>query len=209
MHITTSLEKLRMYGPCKDRRRRLLEHLNKEKPDNEPLKFSDILAGNGLDDAFWCLHSIEAAHGMHIRMMFCDIAEALIPVFYPPGEPANQFNMNVVQLRRCLEGAHSYAVDMLKDEELDYFYVLATDIQRSLTDLAQINAAKVFMFIVTRFHTRADAITADAYLEARQNAARASAIYAASTHPEDPDAWGEGWASACRYHEALLLQYFG
>lgn len=52
--ITTTLNRIRAHGPCKDGWEKLLKHLGKTKADDEPLPFSVILKSNGIDDALWC-----------------------------------------------------------------------------------------------------------------------------------------------------------
>jgi hypothetical protein len=52
--ITTTLNRIREHSPCAGGWRKLLAHLGKNKPDDEPLPYAVILASNGLDDALWC-----------------------------------------------------------------------------------------------------------------------------------------------------------
>ena len=53
--ITTTLNEIRRFGPCKPGWEKLLNHLGKTKADNEPLPLLTVLDSNGLDDAIWCL----------------------------------------------------------------------------------------------------------------------------------------------------------
>ena len=64
--LYTSLNKIRDQGPCGVKNggpptgfRKLMAHLGKTKPDDEPVSFAEILASNGLADALWCLSSID------------------------------------------------------------------------------------------------------------------------------------------------------
>lgn len=50
----TTLNKIKIYSPCREGWRQLLEHLGKTDADDEPLYFLTILGSNGLDDALWC-----------------------------------------------------------------------------------------------------------------------------------------------------------
>ena len=52
--ITTTLNAIRAHSPCVDGWKKLLTHLGKTQPDDEPLAFSTILDSNGLSDALWC-----------------------------------------------------------------------------------------------------------------------------------------------------------
>src|SRR3990167_3858671 len=55
--LTTTLNKIRKYKPCKDRWELLLKALKKTKTDDEPLPFITILDILGLEDALWCCRS--------------------------------------------------------------------------------------------------------------------------------------------------------
>lgn len=52
--ITTTLNAIRAHNPCADGWKKLLAHLGKTQPDDEPLPFATILDSNGLSDALWC-----------------------------------------------------------------------------------------------------------------------------------------------------------
>ena len=52
--LTTTLNAIRAHNPCADGWKKLLAHLGKTKPDDEPLPFATILDSNGLADALWC-----------------------------------------------------------------------------------------------------------------------------------------------------------
>ena len=54
----TTLNNIRIYGPCKKGWATLLSHLGKTKADDEPVSFLTILESNGLDDAIWCLQTV-------------------------------------------------------------------------------------------------------------------------------------------------------
>jgi hypothetical protein len=57
----TTLNKIRSYRPCVDGWRKLLEHLGKVAPDDEPLAITTILDSNGIDDAIWCLRAVDGS----------------------------------------------------------------------------------------------------------------------------------------------------
>ena len=54
MELFTTLNKIRAHSPCESGWKKLLAHLGKTAPDDEPLPFAVILKSNGLDDALWC-----------------------------------------------------------------------------------------------------------------------------------------------------------
>ena len=57
--IYTTLNKIRERSPCESGWVTLLKHLGKTKADDELLGFDAILNSNGLDDALWCLRTLE------------------------------------------------------------------------------------------------------------------------------------------------------
>jgi len=65
--ITTTLNKIRENKPCQGGWEKLLRHLNKTKPDDAPLPLITILESNGLDNALWCLRTVEG-HEREMRL---------------------------------------------------------------------------------------------------------------------------------------------
>jgi hypothetical protein len=59
MMLYTTLNNIRDKCPCESGWAKLLNHLGKTKADDEQLSFKTILESNGLDDAIWCLRSVE------------------------------------------------------------------------------------------------------------------------------------------------------
>ena len=57
--MKTTLNKIREYSPCASGWEKLLSYLGKTKADDEPLLITTILDSNGLDDAIWCLRTVE------------------------------------------------------------------------------------------------------------------------------------------------------
>jgi len=53
--ISTTLNKIREYGPCETGWEKLLKYLGKTKADDDPLSFLTILESNGFDNALWCV----------------------------------------------------------------------------------------------------------------------------------------------------------
>lgn len=57
--MITTLKKIRAHGPCREGWQLLLHYLDKTQADDEPLSLKTILDANGLNDALWCLRTIE------------------------------------------------------------------------------------------------------------------------------------------------------
>jgi hypothetical protein len=51
----TTLNQIRSHYPCSSGWTKLLKHLGKTAPDDEPLSLLTVLESNGLNDAVWCL----------------------------------------------------------------------------------------------------------------------------------------------------------
>lgn len=56
--MNTTLNAIRAFDPCVSGWKKLLAHLGKTKPDDEPLPIITVLESNGLDDALWCLRAV-------------------------------------------------------------------------------------------------------------------------------------------------------
>ncbi len=60
MTYYTTLNKIRTNQPCSDGWKKLLRNLKKTKSDDEPLSIITILDSNGIEDAMWCLHTVDS-----------------------------------------------------------------------------------------------------------------------------------------------------
>lgn len=65
--ITTTLNRIRAHGPCREGWEKLLKGLGKTTADDEPLPFARIVEINGLDDALWCCRA-EPQHAREWRL---------------------------------------------------------------------------------------------------------------------------------------------
>ena len=65
--MKATLRAIRAHNPCDDGWRKLLKHLGKTEPDDEPLSIATVLGSNGLDDALWCLRAV-SGHDREIRL---------------------------------------------------------------------------------------------------------------------------------------------
>ena len=57
--MKTTLNKIREHSPCASGWEKLLSYLGKTKADDEEISVLTILDSNGLEDALWCLRSVE------------------------------------------------------------------------------------------------------------------------------------------------------
>jgi hypothetical protein len=57
--MRTTLKQIRAHRPCHDDWEKLLRGLGKAAADDEPLWIDTVLDHNGLEDALWCLRSVE------------------------------------------------------------------------------------------------------------------------------------------------------
>jgi hypothetical protein len=65
--MKTTLNKIRSRRPCQPGWAKLLNHLGKVAPDDDPLPLTTILDSNGLMDALWCLRAVDG-HDREIRL---------------------------------------------------------------------------------------------------------------------------------------------
>jgi hypothetical protein len=63
----TTLNRIRKHSPCASGWSKLLRHLGKSGPDNEPLSLLTVLNSNGLDDTLWCFRAV-TGHDKEIRL---------------------------------------------------------------------------------------------------------------------------------------------
>lgn len=110
--ITTTLNRIREHGPCKDGWEKLLAYLGKTKADDEPLSFATILRSNGIDDALWCCRA-EPQHATEWRLFAVWCARQV------------QHLMTDQRLIDALDVAEKYANGLATDDELDAARVAA------------------------------------------------------------------------------------
>ena len=65
--ITTTLNRIRSHGPCREGWEKLLKGLGKTAADDELLPYSRIVEINGIDDALWCCRA-EPQHALEWRL---------------------------------------------------------------------------------------------------------------------------------------------
>jgi hypothetical protein len=116
--ITTTLNKIREHGPCKDGWEKLLRHLGKTQADDEPLPLVTILENNGLDDALWCLRAVDK-HDREMRLYAVACARRV------------QHLMTDPRSINALDVAERYAEGQATDEELEAARDAAWDAPRA------------------------------------------------------------------------------
>lgn len=101
----TTLNRIRAHDPCTDGWGKLLNHLGKTKPDDEPLPLLTILDLSGLDDALWCFRAVEGFEKEKLRLVigFAREVKHLMPV----------------QSRKALDVFEQYAKGLATQEEFE------------------------------------------------------------------------------------------
>jgi len=74
--MKTTLKRIRAHSPCTDGWKKLLQNLGKTEADDEPLPLTIILESNGLDDALWCLRTVDG-HDREIRLFAVECARSV------------------------------------------------------------------------------------------------------------------------------------
>ena len=103
--MKTTLNQIRKHEPCRPGWEKLLRHLNKTKPDDEPLPLLTVLESNGLKDTLWCLRAVEGfdKEKRLLAVAFAREVEHLMPEASKP----------------ALDVAERFANGLATEEELD------------------------------------------------------------------------------------------
>lgn len=105
--ITTTLARIRAHSPCASGWSKLLTHLGKTGPDDEPVPFAVIVESNGLADALWCCRA-EPQHASVWRLFAVRCARRALARI-PNPDPRS--------LAAC-DMAERHAAGLATDEEL-------------------------------------------------------------------------------------------
>ena len=82
MTLTTTLNRLKSAGACAARYEHLVKALGGVKFDHDaPINLLTILEHNGQDDCLWALCATEQNCDVVARLMACDFAEQVLPIF--------------------------------------------------------------------------------------------------------------------------------
>jgi len=181
--ITTTLNAIREQNPCADSWTKLLKHLGKTKPDNEPLPFVTILDSNGLDDALWCTRTApEHAKIWRLFAVWC-----------------------ARQVQHLLTAPCSLATLDIAER---HAHGLATDKELAAAEHAALNTASAAWATASAARAPAWAAVWAARAVARSAAANAPrAVWAAAANAADAAAWNAARdaADAAQVAEARRL----
>lgn len=103
----TTLNDIRKHSPCSDGWTKLLKHLGKTDPDDEPIGLLTILESNGLDDALWCLRALSEEHDNAVRLLVCDLVEPAMQFVDDPQE----------RPQKALKAARDFANGLISRED--------------------------------------------------------------------------------------------
>ena len=186
--IYTTLKAIKEHDPCPEGWKKLLKHLGKTKCDDEPLPLVEILKSNGLDDAIWCLRSVD---NKSVRLYAVACAREV------------QHLMTDARSLKVLDVAEAYANASATEEELEQARVSAY--AAAAAAAAAANAAAD----AACYASKADAAYA-AFAAANAFAACDAAYYASKAAARDADAAANAAYAAPRKRQAeLFIQFFG
>lgn len=110
--LTTTLNRLRKAGACKDRYKLLVESLGGVQVDHDaPINLLTILETNGVDDCLWALCATAENCDKVARLIAADFAEEVQP-FWSNKYPHDD------RPRKCIEAAKLFALGKISREEL-------------------------------------------------------------------------------------------
>lgn len=110
--MRTTLKKIRAVNPCREGWMKLLKHLGKTKADNESLELRTILESNGVDDALWCVRTLDKRDRVQIALAYANSVKHL---------------MTDAAALRALEVCEQYVAGTASDKELRAAAIDATD----------------------------------------------------------------------------------
>jgi hypothetical protein len=156
MTYYTTLNKIKTNQPCSNGWKKLLRNLKKTKSDDEPLSIITILDSNGIEDAIWCLHTVDSIdRDARLFAVWCARqVQHLMP---------DQRSIN------ALDVAERYATGEATDDELFAAWSAARDAVRDAERAVAWDAA----------HAAANAAVTRAVWYAVSDAARDAALDAA------------------------------
>lgn len=150
--MKTTLNKIKAHIPCAHGWQKLLRGLNKTGGDDEPLSILKILEINGLDDALWCLKSVER-HDREIRLYAVWCARKVQHLITDPNSIA------------ALDVAERYANGLASEAELAsarYAARASARAARASADASARYAAWVAVWVVSEASADAAVRSADA-----------------------------------------------
>ena len=115
--ITTTLKAIRQHRPCglehgsANGYQKLVKFLGKDYGDDTPIRFSQIVESNGVDDAYWCLRALPEEHDNEVRLLLADVAERVLHTY-------EAVHPNCKKPRQAIEAARAYARGEISKKEL-------------------------------------------------------------------------------------------
>ena len=115
--ITTTLKAIRQHRPCglehgsTNGYQKLVKFLGKDYGDETPIRFSQIVESNGVEDAYLCLCTLPKEHNNEVLLLQADVAERVLHI-YEAKHP------NCKKPRQAIEAARAYARGEISKEEL-------------------------------------------------------------------------------------------
>mgnify|MGYP000883499920 CR=1 FL=1 len=203
MMLYTTLNRIKKCGPCGTARdddygfRKLLNYLSKTKSDDEQLSFKTILESNGLDDAIWCLRSVDG-YDLEIRL-FAVACARRVEHLDPTG-----------QAKKTNDVSERFAHGLATIYELNYSRAAASldaslDASLAASRAASRAASLDASLDASRAASRAASLAAAAWaasLDASLAASRAASLAAASL---DAAAWAASLAASLAASRAASL----
>jgi hypothetical protein len=116
--ITTTLKAIRQHRPCglehgsTNGYQKLVKFLGKDYGDETPIRFSQIVESNGVEDAYWCLCALPEEHDNEVRLLLANIAERVLHI-YEAKHP------NCKKPRQAIEASRAFARGEISKDELD------------------------------------------------------------------------------------------
>jgi hypothetical protein len=141
--ITTTLNRIRAHVPCREGWTKLLNGLDKDKADDEPLLFSRIIQINGIQDALWCCRA-EPQYAREWRLFAVWCARQI------------QHSMTDERSIKALDVAERYANGLATCDELEAAsYSAWAAASYAASDAAWAAQSEEFLRIVTEPKARA------------------------------------------------------
>jgi len=107
--VKTTLNIIKSHRPCKPGWDELLNSLNKETPDDEPLDLMHILESNGIKDAVWTLRCFDY---LDYCLFLADVAERALFIYETKGVSDAP--------RKAIQAIRDYKVGLITKDDLIY-----------------------------------------------------------------------------------------
>mgnify|MGYP000881435895 FL=1 len=188
----TTLNEIRAHEPCKDGWTKLLKHLGKTEPDDEPLRFVTILDSNGIIDAIWCLR-VRPAYDLKVMEFKLKCARRV--------ESLDKSG----KAKKCLDVVEKFIKGEANIEDLDLAYASAASAAYAAAAYAAAYAAYA-AYAAAAYAASAAASAYAAYAAAAY--AAASAASTAAAYAAYAAAYAAYAAAEREYQRQIFLKIF-